>query len=125
MSSAHKAFQAFSDAIEGELNLLADPGNAGTISVDRTPCRVSLVTTGAQTRTLAAPPYPGMELMLEFKTDGGDCVVAAATGTFNATGNNRITLNDAGDICLLRSVQSGATNIWRIINSDGSALSTV
>ncbi len=124
MSSAHKAFQAFSDAIEGELNLLADPGHSGTINVDRTPCRVSLVSGGSQSnRTLANPPYAGMELMLEFKTDGGgDCVITAAAA-INAAGNTIITMGDAGDICLLRSVNSGGNLRWRVINSDGSALS--
>lgn len=65
---------------------LIDPGNAGAIPVTRSG-HVPLVTTGAQTRTIAAPTFTGQELLLFLKTDGGDCVVTVPTG-INQNGNN-------------------------------------
>jgi predicted RecA/RadA family phage recombinase len=102
---------------------IADPGNAGAIAVTDTG-QVQIVTTGAETRTLAAPTYAGQLLLISMKTDGGDCVIAVAT-TVNQTGNNRITLNDAGDAVLLAAKVNGANLRWSVVSNDGAALSTV
>jgi len=99
---------------------IADPGNAGAIPVtDSGTC--PLVTTGAQTRTLAAPTYAGQLLALAFKTDGGDCVVTCATGV-NQAGNTTITLNDAGDTIVLVGVEVGSNKRWRVVVNDGCTL---
>jgi hypothetical protein len=58
------------------------------------------------------------------KTDGGDCVITCAT-TVNQTGNNTITLNDAGDAVLLVGKVNGANKRWSVVSNDGAALSTV
>jgi hypothetical protein len=84
----------------------------------------SIVTAGAETRTLAAPSYAGQMLSLAMKTDGGDCVITCATG-LNQTGNNTITMNDAGDSILLVGIESGANKRWRVVYNDGCTLSTV
>jgi hypothetical protein len=83
-----------------------------------------IVTAGAETRTLAAPSYTGQMLSLGMKTDGGDCVVTCVTGV-NQTGNNTITMNDAGDSILLVGIESGANKRWRVAYNDGCTLSTV
>jgi predicted RecA/RadA family phage recombinase len=102
---------------------LADPGNAGAIPVtDSGHC--DLVTTGAQTRTLAAPTYLGQSLLVSLKTDGGNCVITCAT-TVNQTGNNTITLDDAGDAILLVAKANGTNKRWSVVSNDGAALSTV
>jgi predicted RecA/RadA family phage recombinase len=102
---------------------LADPGNAGAIPVtDSGHC--DLVTTGAQTRTLAAPTYLGQLLLVSLKTDGGNCVITCAT-TVNQTGNNTITLDDAGDAILLVAKANGANKRWSVVSNDGCTLSTV
>jgi len=102
---------------------LTDPGNAGAIPVtDSGKC--DLVTTGAQTRTLAAPTYVGQMLLLSLKTDGGNCVITCAT-TVNQTGNNTITMDDAGDAILLAAKANGANKRWSVVSNDGCALSTV
>jgi len=102
---------------------LTDPGNAGAIPVtDSGHC--DLVTTAAQTRTLAAPTYLGQLLLVSLKTDGGNCVITCAT-TVNQTGNNTITLDDAGDAILLVA-KANSTNIrWSVASNDGCTLSTV
>jgi predicted RecA/RadA family phage recombinase len=102
---------------------LADPGNAGAIPVtDSGKC--DIVTTGAQTRTLAAPTYIGQLLLLSMKTDGGNCVITCAT-TVNQTGNNTITMDDAGDAILLVAKANGANKRWSVVSNDGCTLSTV
>ena len=104
-------------------NAIADPGDAAAIPVDRSG-HVALVTGGAETRTLAAPAAPGLQLLLFLKTDGGNCVVTCAT-TVNETGNNTITFDNTGESCLLFSVEEGANLRWRLATVDGAGLTTV
>lgn len=102
---------------------IADPGDAAAIPVTASG-HVDVVTAAAETRTLAAPAFKGQQLLLSLKTDGGDCVITCAT-TVNQTGNNTITLNDAGDAILLAAKTSGANIRWSVVSNDGAALSTV
>jgi predicted RecA/RadA family phage recombinase len=102
---------------------ITDPGNAGAIPVTDSG-HVDLVTTAAQTRTLAAPTYVGQLLLVSLKTDGGDCVITCAT-TVNQTGNNTITLGDAGDAILLVAKANGSNKRWSVVSNDGCALATV
>lgn len=105
--------------------LIKDPGDAGAIPVPPNESAVcNLVTGGAETRTLAAPKVEGQTLQLNFKTDGGDCVITASAGV-NQTGNNTLTFADAGDHLLLQAGRSGANLRWRIVANDGIALTTV
>ena len=83
-----------------------------------------IVTAGAETRTLAAPTYLGQMLLLSLKTDVGDCVITCAT-TVNQTGNNTITMDDAGDAVLLVAKANGADKRWSVVSNDGCTLSTV
>ena len=102
---------------------IADPGAAGAIPVTDSG-HVDLVTAAAETRTLAAPTYVGQLLLVSLKTDGGDCVITCAT-TVNQTGNNTITLGDAGDAILLVAKANGANKRWSVVSNDGCALATV
>lgn len=102
---------------------VADPGNAGAIPVTGSGY-CPIVTAGAETRTLAAPTFVGQEIHLYMKTDGGDAVITCATGV-NQTGNNTITMNDAGDSILLRAIESGSNKRWRVVVNDGCTLATV
>ncbi len=109
--------------VNGLSTILADPGNAGAIPV-AADGHVDIVTAGAETRTLAAPTTAGQMLLIGMKTDGGDCVITCAT-TVNQTGNNTITLNDAGDAIVLVAKVNGANKRWSVLSNDGAALSTV
>lgn len=104
-------------------NLIADPGNAGAVPVTASGV-VEIVTAGAETRTIAAPTFLGQELVLCMKTDGGDAVITVATA-FNQTGNNTITMNDAGDSIRLHAIRSGSNLRWRVVCNDGCTLATV
>ena len=104
-------------------NAIADPGDAEAIPVTASGS-VAIETAGAETRTLAAPSFVGQELLVYMKTDGGDGVITCATGV-NQTGNNTITMNDAGDVVRLAAVESGANLRWRVVVNDGCTLATV
>lgn len=104
-----------------------DPGDAGTIRHGEDfGAIVELVTSGAETRTLADPDKAGVELFLSMKTDGGDCVVTASSA-INTTGNNTITFANTGETLMLKSVNNNGSFVWREIGGDagGPALSTV
>ena len=105
--------------------VIADPGDAGAIPVLRSG-NVALTTAGAgETRTLADPGTIGLTLSISHDVDGGgDAVIGVATA-FNQTGNNQITMADAGDTVVFTSVQIGGSPVWRLVVNDGAVLATV
>ena len=104
---------------------IADPGDQGTIGSPVIQGGVvSLVTAAAETRVLANPERAGLVITLGLQTDGGDAVVTAASAV-NQTGNNTLTLADAGDEITLKSIRSGSSFVYRVASKDGVALSTV
>lgn len=108
---------------EAQLLNVADPGDAGSIGTgSRITAYVGLVSAGAETRALLDPESVGQTLTLAFVTDGGDCVVTAATA-INQTGDTIMTFADAGDVVFLAAIKEGTALQWRIIGNDGAALS--
>lgn len=103
--------------------VIADPGDAGAIAVDKSGV-CAITTEGAETRTLAIPTKVGQQLALVLDVDGGNAVVTVASA-INQTGNNTITMGDAGDTVVLTGVQVAGTLAWRLVVNDGTALSTV
>lgn len=97
-----------------------DPGNAGAIPVLDSGS-VSLVSAGAETRTLAIPTFAGQILNLYMNTDGGDIVVTSAAG-INQAANTLITFNDIGDSLVLIGITSGGLLRWRVLQADGVVL---
>lgn len=116
MSAHNQAYEQLSADYEGK-----DPGNGNDINVDRCPCVISIETAAAETRTLPNPPRAGVSLNLVFLTDGGDCVITAASDV-DQSGNNVITLNDAGDTVALLAVRTTAGFSWRLIANVGATL---
>jgi hypothetical protein len=102
---------------------IADVASGAAIPVTASG-KVEIVTTGAETRTLAVPTFIGQQLLLSMKTDGGDCVVTVADPHIDGT-NNTITFNDVGDTVLLVAGISGAGFVWRLAFNVGAALSHV
>jgi len=102
---------------------IADPGASGAIPVTKSGT-VALTTTAAQTRTLARPAIAGIELAISLDVDGGDAVITVAAA-INQTGNNTITMGDAGDTIVLKAVQVAGALIWRVLVNDGCSLTTV
>jgi hypothetical protein len=101
---------------------ISDPGDAGAIPVTRSGS-VAITTSGAETRTLAIPGVAGITLAISLDVDGGDCVITAAAA-INQTGNDTITMDDAGDTIVLTAVQVASGLVWRLVVNDGCTLST-
>jgi hypothetical protein len=104
-------------------NDIADPGDGNAIPVTASGS-VSLVTGGAETRTLAIPTFIGQVLNLSFDTDVGDCVVTASAAV-NQAGNNTLTFTDVGEIIVLTAIEIAGALVWRDTANDGVALTTV
>jgi hypothetical protein len=103
---------------------VADPGDGGAIPVTRS-ASVAITTTGVDdTRTLAIPGRAGIRLTISLDVDAGDAVITVAAA-INQTGNNTITMADAGDAIGLHAVQVAGALVWRAHGNDGCALSTV
>lgn len=110
-------------AFAGRLN---DPGNGGIIAIEPNGSHKTLAikTAGAETRTLRDPSQVGLHLTVFMDTDGGNCVITADTAV-NEAGNNTITLDDPGETIKLESITIGGVAVWRVVGTDGAALSTV
>lgn len=91
---------------------MTDPGNGGTIRVTEDLQICELVSTGAETRTLANPTKSGTRFVLRMLTDGGDIVVTASNG-FNNAGESKATFNDVGDLLNLISVETATPGTFR------------
>lgn len=116
------AIGALEDAAYG---VIADPGDAGAIPVAASGgLYITSTEAGGETRTLADPTLNGQTLDITLDVDGGTVVITAASA-INATGNNTITLADAGDFIRLTAVQIGGDLVWRVVANYGAALSTV
>lgn len=103
---------------------VADPGDGGAIPVTRSGV-CAITTTGVDdTRTLAIPTFIGQLLTISLDVDGGDAVVTVAAG-IKQTGENTITMADAGDAITLIGVQVAGGLVWRVLANDGASLSTV
>lgn len=109
--------------LDGTPHDVQDPGDAGTLYVDRQFAVIAL-TTGAsgETRTLPDPKMAGQRLFLYMKTDGGgDCVVTASSAV-DLAANTAITFGDVGDYVDLVGVEDGSsTYAWRAVDSKGVA----
>jgi hypothetical protein len=97
---------------------LPDPGASGTISVDRSPCYVNLVSAAAESRTLARPTKVGASAILSFKTDGGD-ITLTVTGGYNENGDTTFVFANAGEFAEFTSHYDGTNYFWRLTSHHG------
>lgn len=93
-----------------------DPGSAGTITVDRSPCYVGLVSAGAEARTLAAPTRLGASVTIAAKTAVGT-ITLTVTGGYNEAGDTTFSLTAAGQHAEFVSVEDGSDLRWRLRSS--------
>jgi hypothetical protein len=99
-----------------------DPGDGGTIVVDRYGQLVELTGVAAsETRTLARPLHPGILATIREIVDAGDILVTA-TGGWNVTGHTVATFGDVGDQLLILSVSTATAGLyrWEILVNTGS-----
>ncbi len=93
-----------------------DPGASGTVTVDRNPCFVSLVSAAAETRTLAHPTRTGGRVFLLMKTDGGD-ITLTVTGGYNEDGDTTFSFTDAGQFVEFVACYDGTNYYWRMVST--------
>lgn len=100
---------------------MADPGNAGRITVSED-LQICEMTTGGsgETRTLANPTKAGIRFVLRLLTDGGGDAVVTASNGLNVTGNTVATFADASDMLSLVSVSHTTGYRWEIETNVGS-----
>lgn len=118
----HDLYRAFDSVGPGRLE---DPGNGQTITIDSENFGVmALTSTGAETRTLAAPNRPGIFFSVMMTVDGGD-ITFTVTGTYDGT-NSAITFDQIEDWVTLFSVETApGVFAWRVAASGGTALGLV
>ena len=98
--------------------VLKDPGDGGKLPVSKHGL-VEIVTSGAETRTLADPKVAGVRLGIIFRYDGGNCVISCASA-INSVGHDTITLDSEGDFVELFSVKTDSQYYWRQIANVGA-----
>ena len=121
--TAHRVLQDMAKSTE--LDLL-DPGDAGTIELDRSLGVCSVVTAASETRKIGSPQRTGVIVTVCLKTDGGDLAITGAGGEILNSGSGTettATMADAGDVLTLISVSKGANIVWAILANHGAALS--
>lgn len=121
--TAHRVLQDMAKSTE--LDLL-DPGNAGTIELDRSMGVCSVVTAASETRKIGSPQRTGVIVTVCLKTDGGDLAITSAGGEILNSGSGTettATMADAGDVLTLISVSKGANIVWAVLANHGAALS--
>ena len=109
-----------------------DPGDTGKIKIlpgqGRGLCEMRCG--GSETRTLADPDAPDLELLLELVVDGGQIVITADTAV-NASAHRTLTFTAVNQAMLLRSIQASAASSgsgphvyrWMLVVADGAAAS--
>ena len=121
--TAHRILQDMAKSTE--LDLL-DPGDAGTIELDRSMGVCSVVTAGSETRKIGSPQRTGVIVTVCLKTDGGDLAITSAGGEILNSGSGTdttATMANAGDSLTLISVSKGANIVWTILANHGASLS--
>lgn len=96
-----------------------DPGDGETIYVREDLKVTEVVTTAAQTRTLAAPLKSGVRHTVVLKTDGGDLTLTV-TGGYNGDGDTVIVFDNAGEMVIFESIDVNGTLRWQAIFHEGT-----
>jgi len=91
--------------------VIPDPGDAGTINIDRDRAVCALTSAGAETRTLAAAEKAGLMCVIYLEVDGGDV-------TLTVTNGDNETFDTAGDTLVLVSIDIAGTINWKNVSSD-------
>jgi hypothetical protein len=82
------------------------------------------IANAAETNTCTAPAFAGQVLAFGVTSRAGTGTRAITfASAINATGNTVATFNATTDILILQAVTVAGTPAWRVMNSDGVALS--
>lgn len=95
---------------------LPDPGNAGSIVVDRDPCVVNLVSAGTETRTLARPTRSGIRLLLYVRTYVASGITVTVTGNYDTNSDSTILFTAANQWAYFVSFYDGTNYKWMLVS---------
>lgn len=114
--SAHNALQENHEADK----LIADPGDGGTIFVDRLPavCAISSSGNGSESRTLGEPLQAGDTIVVCMDKYDGDISIAFPED-INDGGDDVVVFGDPGQWAKFMALPVGGSLHWRLIASDG------
>lgn len=98
--------------------LVKDPGDTGTITIDRWGSVVPMVSAAAETRTLAAPNVAGLACLLVVDTYVG-AITVTVTGGYDLAANTSLVFGAAGHWAKLVSVKVGTSYLWKILQWEG------
>jgi hypothetical protein len=102
---------------------LIDPGNAGTVVIDRSPAILSL-SSAVGTRILEAPQALGQEVTVSGNVITGNVgVTQAGSAAINAAGNTTATITAAGQRVTFIAIAIAGVLRWRVKSNDGATLS--
>lgn len=100
--------------------LIADPGDAGAISVATN--GVCALTSGGsgETRTAGIPTFVGQEVTVCMDVDGGGDIAITFASDIGGAGEDVATFADAGDTLVLRGIRVGGVLRWIIVVNIGA-----
>jgi len=104
---------------------MLDPGDGKTIWVNRQFATVPMVSAAAETRTLARPTKAGVVVTLLLKTYAAGAITVTVTGGYNQAADTAIIFNTTGDWVQLQSQMNDDVYCWRVVASEGVALTGV
>lgn len=100
--------------------LVADPGDAAAIPVNKSVTVPFTTGAGGETGTLAIPTFAGQVIVMSMDVDGGGNRVVTVAGGVNLVGNTVITFASAGESRTLRAAQVAGALVWRDIGGDAA-----
>lgn len=101
---------------DGAAMVIPDPGDAGTITVDRWFSVCPLVTAGAETRVLPDPAKAGVVLVLLGDAITTSCRITSAGGIGDAATTSMI-MSATGQYAVLISSKNGTTYTWKVLTT--------
>ena len=101
--------------------LVDDPGDTGTIVIDRYGAVVPIVSNGTEARTLKPPTKAGIlaTICLDEELNAG-FVELTVTDGYNFDGDTSIVFGDDGDYVTFMSVKIGSNYRWRVVGEEGT-----
>ena len=100
-----------------------DPGDGNTITPNIDGGTCSIVTAGAETRTLAQPTKAGITVTLAIDVYVGAATVTV-TGGYNQGGDTSVVLGTAADWVQFTSIKVGTSYYWRVVQQEGTTART-
>ncbi len=97
--------------------VIADPGDAGAISVQYSGVCNLVSASGNETRTLADPTYVGQWMVLHYDTDGGTQITVTAATSYNKSTNTTLLFAAVSEVVYLVACTVAGALVWRAFSA--------